>query len=528
MMSRIVLCADSETMRQPALLGLSGENLAAQDWLALFTSAEEARGFLRNDDAIDEVWVASSDDVDPINLAAAVKRDRRERGVYLLAFQGTGSLWSRASAAGIDATLSHQAFVQRYTQEKRRRGVRATTMTAPLRVSSPAKGAPAPENCASPASLFPSPAKSTPPAPIRPASPDGTASRLLHAAISKSPAEKNASANLLVPAQGSLSVPVRTAPEKSAPSSEALTGRAGGNGNAYAFKAMPNAAAEQRFEGERSVMTATSASARQAFLLPVVSGSGGAGKSTVAVLAAVIARKLGYETLLLDFDLQFGDMREMLGVSDALAVDEGLAAPARLGHLVGEGGKPALLAAPRRLEAYEAIAAEGPALLDCLMPRFDVIVANTGAAWREEHALLLERSSKALFLVDQRASSLRACKHAFELCARCGIATSPFVFVANRCMKGAPLSSIDVSCAMQGAHAVELREGGRDVEELLSAGMPLDLVADRNDLCISLEQVLADLLPGPPTADEGLMGTVAEASRGLFRKRRGRRKRGVA
>ena len=96
---------------------------------------------------------------------------------------------------------------------------------------------------------------------------------------------------------------------------------------------------------------------------------------------------------------------------------------------MGEGGKPALLAAPRRLEAYEAIAAEGPALLDCLMPRFDVIVANTGAAWREEHALLLERSSKALFLVDQRASSLRACKHAFELCARCGIATSPFVFV---------------------------------------------------------------------------------------------------
>ena len=82
MMSRIVLCADSETMRQPALLGLSGENLAAQDWLALFTSAEEARGFLRNDDAIDEVWVASSDDVDPISLAAAVKRDRRERGVY--------------------------------------------------------------------------------------------------------------------------------------------------------------------------------------------------------------------------------------------------------------------------------------------------------------------------------------------------------------------------------------------------------------------------------------------------------------
>ena len=487
----IALCADSESMKQPALLGLAGENFAAQEWLALYSTAEDARASLRADAAVEDVWVASSDDMDPINLAAAVKRDRQARGVYLLAFQGTGSLWSRAHAAGVDATLSHQAFVERYLREKRRRGVpRAASGCAGERRDVPASGAVRAEGVRE----------------------DVGCARPAGAAAATGPLRAANAAKGVAPAWASAVPTVVEAPAAAG----ALERPAAA------------ASAQSRAEAARPRLDVQAPAQRQAFLLPVASGSGGAGKSTVAVLAAVLACKLGHETLLLDFDLQFGDMREMLGVSDALAVDEGLAAPARLAHLAGEGARPALLAAPRRLEAYEAIARDAPALMDCLMPRFDVIVANTGAAWREEHAVLLERSSKALFLVDQRASSLRACKHAIELCARCGIATSPFVFVANRCAKGAPFSSIDVSCAMQGAHAVELREGGPDVEGLLSAGMPLDLVADRNDLCASLEQLLADILPPPPQAAEGRAGTVSDASRGLFRKRRPRRKRGVA
>ena len=49
---------------------------------------------------------------------------------------------------------------------------------------------------------------------------------------------------------------------------------------------------------------------------PVVSGSGGAGKSTVSVLSALIAQRMGYNTLLLDFDLQFGDAPALMGVQN--------------------------------------------------------------------------------------------------------------------------------------------------------------------------------------------------------------------
>ena len=270
------------------------------------------------------------------------------------------------------------------------------------------------------------------------------------------------------------------------------------------------------------------AASHQAFVLPVVSGSGGAGKSTVATLSALFAQGLGYRTLLLDFDLRFGDACELAGVPNALAVDEVLAAPARVSSLAPEGLLPAVLAAPKRLEDAESAVREAPRLLDDLQARFDVIVANTGASWAEEHALLLERCSKALFLVDQRPSSLRACRHALELCARCGIATGPFLFAANHCAKGAPLTSIDVSCALRGAAAVELREGGGEVEELMGAGQPLDLIAVKNDLCTSLEYVLVDVLPGC----EGRTLSVAEPSDGraerrfgLNRRRGGRRSR---
>ena len=421
MMPTMALCADAESIRRPDLIGLAGENLARQEWLRLFSSGEEARRFLRADRSVAEAWIASCDDVEPINLAAALKRDRADLRVCLLAFQGTGSLMSRATAAGIDASLTRQAFVERYAAAKRRH-----VPTGDTAGTGPGAGAGAPRSA------------------------------------------------------------VRFAP------APALTSRPPVSGH-------------------------------PAFVLPVVSGSGGAGKSTVAVLSALFSQGLGYRTLLLDFDLRFGDAHELVGVPGALAVDEALASPARLEGLAPDGLVPAVLTAPKRLEDAEAVVREAPRLLDDLRGRFDVVVANTGASWAEEHALLLERCSKALFLVDQRPSSLRACRHALELCSRCGIATGPFLFAANRCAKGAPLTSIDVSCALRGAPAVELRDGGGEVEELLGAGQPLDLIAAKNDLCTSLEHVLVDLLPGC----EGRTLSLAEPSGARRERRFGRGRRRV-
>lgn len=417
---RVVLCLDAEAVRHPEAVGLAGEQLAAQPWLKVMTSGLEARRYLRDTDASSDVWVVSSDDVDPINLAAAVKRDHRERSVSLVAFEGTGSLRSRARFAGIDAVMGRVDFAAGYRSAKQR----------------------------------------------------GAEARVRQEDVPRVP--QQAAARAAVPAT--------------------------------------SAAPAQNVQ----------AAARSAFLLPVVSGSGGSGKSTVAVLAALLCSRIGYKTVLVDLDLQFGDVLSLIGRDDALRVDEAAQTLALLSRLRQEAGSSlAVVGAPRRLERAETVAAKVPQLVDALGATFDVIVANTGSLWGEQHAAVLERCSKALFLVDQRPSSLRACQHALELCVRCGIATSPFLFAVNRCSRGALYTSIDVSCALRGAQTVELADGGPDVEEALAAGRPEDLLEDRNELCESLRDVLEGMLPG---CAERLAAAEAAAPRArrLFGRRRAR------
>ena len=174
-------------------------------------------------------------------------------------------------------------------------------------------------------------------------------------------------------------------------------------------------------------------------------------------------------------------------------------------------------------------------VVDVLVASFDFVVANTGGGWDDVHLLLLERAAASLFLVDQRASSVRACRHALDLCLRCGIATGSFLLAVNRCTRHAPFTSIDVSSALDGAHVAELADGGREVEELLGAGMAQSLVEASSPLCISIEGVLDELLPlasrpasagvQAPLARIGLAPKADAGLRGKQRKRKGRASR---
>lgn len=449
----VALCADETSMRHPELMGLEGEHLASQTWLRLFTSGQEMRTFLKNDRAVDEAWVISCDDIEPINLAATLKRDRGDLRVCLITFQGTGSLRSRASAAAVDVMLTSHALASRYGAFKR---VRSGQPWQPF----------AAEACGAD------------------------------------------SGGLFQPEEP-------TVPDRATAVQEPLRRVA----------ADTNRAEESSATTQPIVVETVAETKHEALLLPIVSGSGGAGKSAVAAMLAVLAQQRGQKTLLLDFDLQFGDMREMLGQPDALGIDEVLENPARLAQLSPSEGMPAVLGAPRHLEEAESIAARAPVLLDALHGMFDVIVANTGAAWAEQHAVLLERCSKALFLIDQRGSSLRACRRALDLCARCGIAVNPFLFAVNFCAKNAALTSIDVSCALRGAETYEIADGGAEVEGAFSEGRPMDLLETGNPFVQSLQQVLPVLVPAileQPDDGASLSGL------GMLFRRRRRRKRGAA
>lgn len=99
---RTLICADTECMKDPSLIGLSRTDLIEPD-VQFATNGEDARQLARALDAHDQVLVVSSDDIEPINLAAAIKKDRADVRVELVASNPSGSLYSRAEAAGINS-----------------------------------------------------------------------------------------------------------------------------------------------------------------------------------------------------------------------------------------------------------------------------------------------------------------------------------------------------------------------------------------------------------------------------------------
>ena len=126
-MSKVALCIDSESIVRPQAIGLPDESLQAQAWLKLLCSAQEARDALRRDAGLscDQVWVVSCDDMEPVNLAAALKADSPQRPVLLVNEDFGGSVRSCAAKAGIDQVIDLAELAKRYAQRKRDFGAKA-------------------------------------------------------------------------------------------------------------------------------------------------------------------------------------------------------------------------------------------------------------------------------------------------------------------------------------------------------------------------------------------------------------------
>lgn len=418
---KTVMCIDSESLRHPNHIGLDDEDIASQPWLETFCNAEDARNAIGKLGSPEQVWVVSSDDMEGINLAAALKRDNANNDVKLISFSGTGSEISRCQAAGIELVKGKAEFCKRYLQRKGEKN--AVQLSA---------------------------------------SHDGKAE---------------------LDFQDFESLQIEEPP--------CFTQNASENRNT---KAANPAMRKRQNQPHRQMPKSLSVQENKAgHIISVVSGNGGVGKSTVASCLAVLLQERGLKTVLLDLDLQFGDAGFLLGIDKALSIDEVIAQPERIVHLHPEKGLPVVIGAPHDLERSEIVVKHISEILNLLSSSFDAVVVNTGSFWSELHIQVIEASEQVLFILDQRPSSVRSCSRALDLCMRCGIPIQPFRFMLNLCSRHALLTPLDVSCALHGVHVGELKDGGREVGELLGAGLPLELMESKNPFIESMRELVDSL-----------------------------------
>lgn len=226
----------------------------------VFTDAYKLREFVKKNKKSFEIYIAANDDIESINLAATLKKDRSDCVVCLVSYDLSGSLQSRARAANIDSVVTIESLRERVLAKK------------------------AKEN-----------------------SDDNFAANKIPQSVNNKAHEKNA------------------------------------------------------------------------FVLSVISASGGSGKSTISSLCATLCQASGLKTLIIDADFQLGEIPTLFRQKNVLHIEELIDNRGAVVKLKPKNTTPAILAAPSLPELSEKVIEDFPAILESLKPLFDVIVVNTGS-----------------------------------------------------------------------------------------------------------------------------------------------------
>ena len=227
---------------------------------------------------------------------------------------------------------------------------------------------------------------------------------------------------------------------------------------------------------------AAQATTRRGIVVAVIGARGGAGKSTMAAILALLAARGDLDVALVDFDLQFGDLGFLFGGTHNYTLADLAAALARgtqrsrgFSEPVSEGLS--LYAPVPAPEQAEEIAGQTRRLLSAIADEHDLVIVNTGAFWTLVHAELLDVADSAVCLLDQTLVGVRATKRLRELCVRLGIPPARLLYVVNRVNSGSHLSVDDISAMLDGVPLRRIADGGIKLAQTLDTGNFEELVA---------------------------------------------------
>lgn len=161
---------------------------------------------------------------------------------------------------------------------------------------------------------------------------------------------------------------------------------------------------------------------REGKILAVFSPKGGIGCTTIAINVAVTLAQSGYETLLVDGSLQFGDVAVMLNIKSVSSIidvierveelDADLVASVTATH---ESGLRVLLA-PARPEMAELVkAGDMRAMLNRLRRMFDFVVIDTSSSLNDVNLAMLDSADRLILITQQNLPSLKNVSQFFDL-----------------------------------------------------------------------------------------------------------------
>lgn len=234
-----------------------------------------------------------------------------------------------------------------------------------------------------------------------------------------------------------------------------------------------------------------------------VSGSGGCGKSTIVAAMAHAASLLGLRAAVLDLDLMFGNLYDLLGAdtphdmatlieasaAGALAEPDIVAASMRVAPGVTLWGP---VAAP---EQAELMARPVELLLDVLRRESDVVFVDTSVFWGDAVAAAVSASDRCLVVGDAAVSSATSAARVIELASRVGVPRTRMSAVFNRFgARGADedvAMRFEIACAL--SSKIRIADGGQDLAALMAFGRADEAVGQTSAFATSVREATREM-----------------------------------
>ncbi|MCI7409632.1 MAG: P-loop NTPase [Collinsella sp.] len=248
----------------------------------------------------------------------------------------------------------------------------------------------------------------------------------------------------------------------------------------------------------------TASTSHRAPVICAVSGSGGCGKSTIVATMAHAASLLGLRAAVLDLDLMFGNLYDLLGadaphdmatliepsVAGALAEPDVVAASMRVAPGVTLWGP---VAAPERAEL---MARPVELLLDILRRESDVVLIDTSVFWGDAVAAAVAACDRCLVVGDAAVSSATSAARVIELASRVGVPRTRMSAVFNRFgARGADedvAMRFEIACAL--SSKIRIADGGQDLAALMAFGRADEAVGQTSAFASSVREATREML----------------------------------
>jgi Flp pilus assembly CpaE family ATPase len=237
-------------------------------------------------------------------------------------------------------------------------------------------------------------------------------------------------------------------------------------------------------------------------VVTVFSPKGGTGKTVVATsLAAMLAKREGKRTLLLDLDLQFGDAAIMLGLEPAKTVYDLVVAPGELdseklaGYVTRHACGLDILAAPMRPEDAELVVeSKVTALLDVARSSYDAIVVDTSPFFHGAVLATLDRTDQLIVLCGLDVPTLKNVRLALQTLEQLSFPASRITYVMNRASTNVGLKTREVEDGLHVKVAHELPLD-RTVQVCVNRGESAVLAQPRCDFSRAMVGLVKQMAP---------------------------------